>query len=161
MANNPFEPPRSGFNKPPTNREPGSIFKAVLLGAGTDIGGTMICGIIIGIGYAILLGLQGMDTAQVEEAFTKLNDLTSPIGLLLTAVGLTMSLLGGYVCARVANVLSYTPVGIMSMIGVAYGTISSVSDGNYQWTKLLALTVISVVANFAGGWWWIRTIPRE
>ena len=153
---NRYEPPKSGFDRSPPDREPGSIIKAVLLGAATDIGGTLLIGIILGVVYGIVLASQGMPESEMQNAFANI-DPWSPIGLIGMAFGLGMSVLGGFVCARTANVASYNSLGIMSAISVAYGTFMSV--GEYEWPVLLLLNLLGLCAIFFGGWWYIRKLP--
>jgi hypothetical protein len=83
-------------------------------------------------------------------------DPLSTFGLISALVGMTMSLLGGYVCARTANVSSYTAVGIVSAISVCFGTV--MGAGEYEWPLLLMLNLLSLMAIFAGGWWYIRKL---
>jgi hypothetical protein len=155
MSENPFEPPKSGFGKPPLDRDPGSPLKAILLGAATDIVGTMLLGIVLGIAYALFLATQGLSDTEIEITLQNI-DRTSAFGLLAMAGGFAMSVLGGYVCARIANVTSYTAVGITAMISFAYGTY--MGSGEDEWPTLLALNLTTVVAVFVGGWWHVRRL---
>jgi hypothetical protein len=63
MADNPYQPPSSGFEKPPRDQEPGSIFKAVLFGATTDIVGTNVVSIPLYLIQSMILGSQGQSDA--------------------------------------------------------------------------------------------------
>ncbi len=156
MADNPYQPPKSGFDKPPRDLEPGSMFKAVLFGATTDIVGTNVIGIVFFIFYGVILGAQGKSAEEIQRVMEHVDPL-SMFGLILMLFGLTMSVLGGYVCARTANVNSYTAVGIVSAISVAFGALTG--SGEYEWPMLLLLSLLGLMANFAGGWWHIRKFP--
>lgn len=159
MNNNPYQPPGSGFGQPPRDREPGSTFKAVMLGAATDIGGTLVVGIVLGIVYAIVLGAQGFSNDEIAASMENI-DPFSGIGLISSAAGLSMSILGGYVCARVANVTSYTAVGILSAISVTFGTLMSVGE-DMEWPVSLGLNLLGLVCIFVGGWLYIRKLASE
>ena len=152
---NRYQPPKSGFDKPPRDREPGSLVKAVLLGAATDIGGTTVIGIVLGIIYGIVLASQGLSEVEVQKAFENIDPM-SLFGFVNLGFGLAMSIVGGFVCARTANVASYNALGIMSAISVAFGTLMGVDD--YEWPVLLLLNLLSLVAIFVGGWLYIRKL---
>ena len=159
MDNNRYQPPKSGFDKSPRNREPGSLLKAVLFGAATDIGGTLVIQIVIGVVYGIMLASQGMSEAQMKEAFENIAP-GSVVWLFLITFGLIMSGVAGFVCARTANVVSYNALGIVSAISVAYGTY--MGRGDYDWPALLLLNMLGLCAIFIGGWWYIRRLaPRS
>jgi hypothetical protein len=155
MADNPYQPPGSGFEKPPRDAEPGSKFKAVLFGAATDIGGTILIGIPLTIGYSVLLAAQGQSAEEIQRAMDNTDPL-STFALISSIFGLLMSALGGFVCARTANVNSYSAVGIVSAISVGFGTI--MGAGDYDWPVLLLLNMLSLMGIFAGGWWFIRKL---
>jgi hypothetical protein len=155
MADNPYQPPQSGFEKPPRDLEPGSIFKAVLFGAATDIGGTILIGIPLAIVYGVVLGAQGQSNDEIQRAMESIDPM-STFGLISSLFGLTMSALGGFVCARTANVNSYTAVGILSAVSVTFGTV--MGAGEYEWPLLLLLNLLSLMAIFTGGWWYIRKL---
>jgi len=158
MEKNRYQPPKSGFNKPPRDREPGSIVKAVLLGAATDIGGSLVLQIILSIVYSVVLASQGLSETEVQTAFEHI-DPWSPLGLTGTVIGLIMSGLGGFVCARTANVASYNALGILSAISVAFGTFIGMDD--YEWQVLLLLNLLGLAAIFMGGWWYIRRLAAR
>jgi len=158
MDNNPYQPPSSDFKQPPRDREPGSIFKAVLLGAATDIGGTMATSLVLGIVYAVVLGAQGYSNDQIQASFDSMDPFTG-FGLLSSIAGLAMSVLGGYVCARVANVSSYLAVGILSAVSVAFGALLGGGD-DFEWPILLALNLVSLAGIFFGGWLYIRNLTE-
>jgi putative Mn2+ efflux pump MntP len=158
VDNNPFQPPKSGFERPPRDPEPGSLLKAVLVGVSVDIGGTIVGGLMLGVVYSVVLAMQGVSEAQMEAMFTE-PDPFSLFSMLSTALGLSMSALGGYFCARTANVNSYTALGIMSAISVTAGTLMGADS--YEWTTLLLLNLLGLVCIFVGGWWFIRTLPSE
>jgi hypothetical protein len=74
----------------------------------------------------------------------------------MDALGLSMSMLGGYVCARTANHHSYLPLGIMSAISVGFGTVMGMES--YEMPTLLALNLAGLAAIFTGGWFYNRNL---
>jgi len=145
MDQNRYRPPRTDVSS--RNREPGSIPRAVLTGAVIDIGGTMLGGIVIAIGYSMLLGAQGQSSAQIQQALTEF-DRWSLYGLLLTAMGMGMSVLGGHQCAVVANRTTYLAPGILSLISVTFG--ATMSGGQVPLPELLFLSAMTVAAILCG-----------
>lgn len=146
MAHNPYQPP--GTRVDPRNREPGSIPKAVAIGAAIDIGGTILGAIILQLVYAVLLGIQGRSDAEIEKALTTFEPL-SALGLTMMAMGLAMSALGGYQCAVIANRATYLAPGIMSLVSVASSAL--MNDGNIiELPQLLLMSGLTVAAILAG-----------
>jgi uncharacterized membrane protein YfcA len=102
-----------------------------------------------------MLAAQGLSEIEIKDALEHI-DPWSTFGIICSLCGLMMSVLGGFVCARTANVNSYTAVGIVSAISVAFGALAEAGD--YDWSLLLMLNLLSLVAIFAGGWWYIRKL---
>jgi hypothetical protein len=153
MEQNRYEPPQARLA--PRNREPGSIPKAVAIGAAIDLGGTILGGIVIGLAYSVLLGIQGRSAAEVEQALTTF-DPFSLFGLMLTAMGTAMSALGGYQCAVIANRPAYLAPGIMSLISVMFS--ATMSDGRVPLPQLLLLSGLTVAAVLGGASLHIRKL---
>jgi hypothetical protein len=153
MEQNRYEPPRARLA--PRSREPGSIPKAVAIGAAIDIGGTILGGIVIGLAYSVLLGIQGRSTAEVKEALTTF-DPFSLFGLTLMAMGTAMSALGGYQCAVIANRTTYLAPGIMSLISVTSSAI--MNDGQLPLPQLLLMSGLTVAAILGGASLYIRKL---
>src|SRR5215510_11032931 len=99
MPENPYSPPKGEVEDYP--KQPWSPIKAVLLGLAVDVGGSMLLGLLLGMGYAIVLAASGM---QADEIALALADLSpwSWISIFGTLMGCGLSVLGGYVCARVS-----------------------------------------------------------
>lgn len=145
MEHNRYQPPRAKIDA--RSREPGSIPKAVAVGAVIDIGGTMIGSFIIAFCYAAILGLQGLSNEAVQQALTHF-DRWSLLGILLTAMGLAMSVIGGYQCAVIANRPTYLAPGILSLVSVATGAL--MNDGQTPQRELLFFSALTVAAILAG-----------
>ena len=97
---NPYAPPEASLHDLPV--KPGSAFKAIALGLATDIGGSLIATVILALIYGASLGAAGVK--QEEIAATMQASATDSWFLYVgSAVGLGFSVLGGYVCARIAR----------------------------------------------------------
>jgi hypothetical protein len=146
MNQNRYEPPHAPLN--PRSREPGSIPKAVVVGALVDIGGTMIGGLVIGICYSVVMGLQGHSSDEIQRALSSF-DTWSTLGIILTLMGILMSGLGGYQCAVIANRQGYLAPGILSLVSTTFGAL--MNDGErLPLTQLLLMSGITVAAILIG-----------
>ena len=153
MEQNPYEPPRAALD--PRNREPGSIPKAVAIGAAIDIGGTLLGSMVLGIVYSVVLGAQGHSADEIQTILSSLQPF-SPVGLVLLAMGMAMSAFGGYQCAVIANRNAYLAPGIMSLISVGYG--ATMNDGTLDLPRLLLMSGLTVAAILGGASLHIRKL---
>jgi hypothetical protein len=153
MEQNRYEPPHARLD--PRSREPGSIPKAVAIGAAVDIGGTILGGFALGIAYSLLLAMQGRSAAEIERILQSFAPF-STFGLVLMAMGTVMSALGGYQCALIANRSTYLAPGIVSLISVGYGAM--MNDGQVELPRLLLLSGVTVAAILAGASLHIRKL---
>ena len=153
MEPNRYEPPRARLRA--DQREPGSIAKAVFVGSVIDIGGTMLGGIVLGLLYSIVLGIQGRSAAEIQQNLNTLDPM-SPFGLVLMAMGTAMSALGGYQCAVIANRTTYLAPGIMSIVSVASSAM--LSGGQTELPTLLFLSGLTVAAILGGASFYIRKL---
>jgi hypothetical protein len=145
MEPNRYQPPRSRID--PRNREPGSIPKAVAVGALIDIGGTILGSFIVGMCYAVLLGMQGLSSDAITKELSEADRWSAP-GLITMAIGLLMSVLGGYQCAAIANRTTYLAPGILSIVSVALGAM--MNDARTELPELLFFSAITVAAILGG-----------
>lgn len=153
MEQNPYQPPRGKLQA--RSREPGSLAKAVAIGAVIDIGGTMLGGIVIALAYAVMLGVQGHSTEMIQQTLSNV-DRWSIYGILLTAMGILMSVLGGFQCAVIANRNTYLAPGILSLISVAFGAIGD--DGRTELPVLLFFSAVTVASILGGASLYIRKL---
>ena len=150
-----YRPPRANIDA--RNREPGSIPKAVAVGAAIDIGGTILCSFILGLLYATVLGLQGLSNDAIAQTLNEF-DRWSAFGLLLTAAGLAMSILGGYQCGVIANRRTYQAPGILSLVSVTTGAL--MNDGRTELPELLLFSALTVAALLGGAYLHIRKLAE-
>ena len=138
--NNPYRAPTAAVrDAPPPPRSP---IVAVLVGLVVDIGGSMLASIVIGIVYAVVLATRGMPPAEVGRTLTAL-DPSSGYFIFSSMTGFGFSLLGGYVCARIARRderrLSVILAALIEVIGLVLGAA----------TLGIALNVLMLVVTFA------------
>lgn len=119
MPNDPFRPPATNVDALDVQR--GSAVKAVVMGALVDIGGSMLSGIIFYVLYGIYLGATGNSVEDMGKPFAAADASNSPIAFLLNMVGCLFSVLGGYVCARIAKHGEYRLGAILAVVTVSLG----------------------------------------
>jgi hypothetical protein len=158
MDQNRYQPPRAKVDA--RNGEPGPIPKAVAIGAIIDIGGTMLGSFALGLIYAVILGMQGQTAEMIQHALNNM-DRWSVVGLAFTAMGTTMSMLGGFQCAVIANRTTYLAPGILSLVSVTFGAV--MNDGSIELPELLFFSALTVAAILGGASLRIRklTEPSE
>jgi len=131
---NPYAPPEAAVRDVPAKA--GSAFKAVALGLAADIGGTLAAGIVLGLLYAIVLG---GTVPSAEDSW---------LFYAGTLLGLSFSVLGGYVCARTARRDEMKLGAILAALTALIGILFSGED--YQLGTLVSLTLAGIGAVMIG-----------
>ena len=122
---NPYTPPEARVADP--ENEPGSPLKAVAIGLAVDIGGTFMTSLVLGIVYGITLAASGASAEAAASAFADV----SPYSWLSIAgflAGGGFSILGGYLCARIAKHSEYKLGGILATISTVFGLLLSMNS---------------------------------
>lgn len=142
----PYRPPASDLT--PRVERRGSAVKAVVLGSLADIGGSFAAGIIITFAYGFALGVSGLNADQITAALTSIqaDSWVSIIGMI---VGGGFSVLGGYLCARIARHSEYRLGAIVAIISSAGGHLMGGQSNAGLELALVAATVASVML---GAW---------
>lgn len=149
-APNPYAPPQAAVRDAPPGA--GSAIKAVTLGLLADIGGTFAASIVLMVVYGIVLGASGASVEEISAA-----DLTSTDSWLFyvgVAVGLAFSVLGGYVCARIAKRNEMKLGAVTAIISAAIGLLLAADQ--YQLGTNLSMTLAAIIAVMVGarlGYW--------
>jgi hypothetical protein len=143
MSDDPYKPPESD----PATRTPdvpGSPLRAVLTGLTIDIGGSAVLGIVLGQVYGWTLSGPDVTQAQINDAVAHL-PLASPFGVLGLLLGSLMSVLGGFVCARIVLRNEYRAGFAMAAVSVLFGLMvgDGGSDDADQLTGLLILCTVA------------------
>ena len=72
---------------------------AILAGLAADVGGTFIGSIVVTLVFGVMLASDGLSPAEVERQLAE----SGPFQVFSLLFGLSFTVLGGYVAARVAN----------------------------------------------------------
>ena len=157
MPHDPFKPPVTNVDAPDLQR--GSAVKAVVLGALTDIGGSMLSGIIFYALYGIYLGATGNSVDDMAKPFASADASNSPIAFLLNMVGCLFSVLGGYICARIAKHSEYRLGAILAAVNVALSFLLMAGSEPDPLAGIYSL--LTVAAVMVGSHLGARTNKRE
>ncbi|HJR69460.1 MAG TPA: hypothetical protein VKA43_05430 [Gammaproteobacteria bacterium] len=143
---NPYAAPTTPVKDPPP--PPRSPILAVLAGVAVDIGGTVVASIVIGIVYAMSLASQGRSLEQVEQALTEADPM-SAYYVVTMAVGFGFSVLGGYVCSRVARREERRYAAIAALLVVAIGL--GMGGGSFSLWANIGMALLSFASVMLGG----------
>jgi len=145
-SNDPFAPPKSDVSIK-HDAIPGSPVKAVLLGFLADFGGSIVGGIPLGVIYGVLLAMSGVPQDKISGTLNSMppDSLYSIIGF---CIGFAFSILGGYVCARIAKQNEYFLAGAMATLSAICGSFITPED--YSVGTTASLTVLSYAFVFFG-----------
>jgi hypothetical protein len=144
---NPYKPPAAVVRDPLP--PPRSAVVAVLAGLAIDIGGGLLLGIVQGIVYAVMLASDGMSPEQIQTNLTD-PDPGSAYFVLGTLLGLGLSTLAGYVCARMVRSRERRVTGILAVISGLIG-IAMAAAAAFDMTLGIALTLIQLGCVMLGG----------
>jgi hypothetical protein len=133
----------------------GSPLKAIIIGLVVDIGGSLVAAFILAIAYSALLASQGLPPEQIEHQLTHL-DPYSAFSIIAMVTGGCMTVLGGYVCARVVNYSEYKFTFVFGFISAAFGHIAS--ESYYATLDNLALGILTLGCALFGAW--LRVIQK-
>jgi len=143
MSHDPFRAPSSNVDVP--NTAPGSAIKAVALGLMTDVGGSMVSSLLFFMVYGAYLGVTG-GTEEDLMSMARSNGVDSPMALALSMVGCMFSVLGGYICARIAKHAEYRLGAILAVCSVVSGwLLAGDSEANPAMTGLFSLLTVASV----------------
>lgn len=155
MSQNPYQPPEA----PVADRDErfGSSVKAILLGLVVDIGGTVVAGTVLAIGWGVALGASGATGEEINRFFRE----SSTFMWVNLCVGLGFTGLGAYVAARIANRAEYRFALMLGLCSLAIGELMlrMMASGEYpEWARLVSNLLILPVA-FLGGH--LRVLQKE
>jgi hypothetical protein len=142
---NPYAPPGAALQDLPAKA--GSALKAVTLGLLVDVGGTTAGGLLLGILYGIWLAASGMSVEDVAAASEGAMQ-QSWMFWISTAMGLGFSVLGGFVCARIARRNEIKLGAILALLSALLGYL--LAAGYYELGTFLSLTLASIGAVIFG-----------
>ena len=141
-----------------TEPEAGSPAKGVVYGVLVDILGTITVGAAIGFGYGIVLATSGASQEEIQAAVTQSNDPTTMLGFIGIVVGCGFSLLGGYVCARVAGRAELQWAALTGAISFVFGLVMAMQS--YSLPVHLVLSGLAFLMVLLGGYLGARRNAR-
>lgn len=142
---NPYAPPDAKLADPAA--APGSALKALAAGLAVDLGGSIVSTLLLAIGYGIALGALGASAEEIESVTSNVPT-DSALFYLATLAGLAFSLLGGYVCARIAKRAELKLGAILAAISAGIGLAIGGDPGRLG--MLISLTLLGIAAVIAG-----------
>ncbi|MDB5801823.1 MAG: hypothetical protein JWL63_2762 [Rhodocyclales bacterium] len=150
---NPYSPPSADVEKiaPHPELTPAQRrfvqFKAVLVGVSVDIGGTIIVGVLLSIIYGVIAAAAGESAEQIA---TSLRNIPHDSWLYIAATfsGLGFSLLGGYLCARIAKGMEYRAGSIQAACSLCLGLFLGGQKESFG--MQIALSGLSVLVTMLG-----------
>jgi len=119
---------------------PGSPYKAVALGLAVDVGGSTVAGVALSLLYSIILAATGTSAKEIAELVTHpAHD--SWYYILGLVTGTALSVLGGYVCARIAKRSEVKLGAIMAALSTLVGgVLTQLEDPD--------MTLVTVIVTF-------------
>ena len=145
MGEDRFRPPSSHVEDP--RRGKGSAVKGVVLGLLADLGGTMLFGIVVSIAYGIALTAAGRSAEEVGS-FLAQPEGDPLLSAILIGGGVLSSVLGGFVCERIARQGTYKLAVVLSALSLAAGFAMGMPA--YSWAMQALLIFLTVGSIFLG-----------
>lgn len=142
---NPYTPPSSEVRDP--QKPPGSALKAISFGLLADIGGTLLGGGLLGLVYGFQMASAGATQEQVNQAMVDA-PAWSWYFIASTLLGFACSILGGYVCERIARRGDYSLGLTLGAISISLGIVLGWS--HYSLTAHLFLATIGLACVLTG-----------
>ncbi|HYC45091.1 MAG TPA: hypothetical protein VED01_06350 [Burkholderiales bacterium] len=151
----PYTPPAAPVRDPAAKK--GSAAWAVIAGLLVDLGGSFLAGIVLTVLYGATLLDGATDEAQIAAELSSIpaDSWVSIIGMI---VGCLFSILGGYVCARIARRSEYKLGGIVAAIAAVVGAL--VGAGYYPLMLNISMIVATVLSVLSGVWLGVRRNER-
>jgi hypothetical protein len=142
---NPYAPPEASVHDLP--RRPGSAFKAIALGLAVDIGGSLIASVILAAIYGAALAADGVKPEDIAAAM-QASATDSWFFYVGSLFGLGFSVLGGYVCARIARRSEMRLGAILAVLSALSGLF--LGGDQLQLGTLLSMTLTGFGAVLVG-----------
>lgn len=152
---NPYSPPSTKVED--LDAAKGSGAKAVVIGLLVDLGGTILASIVLMAIYAFDVAASGVSEDELMAAISNVphDSWVTSVGIV---IGCLFSVLGGYLCARIARHSEYKfghiVSGISVLIGLlvgteAYSLFMNVALAFATWASVMAGVQLGVSRNRA------------
>ncbi|HEY2559946.1 MAG TPA: hypothetical protein VGI48_09600 [Caldimonas sp.] len=134
-----FTPPQAEVRDTPKPK--GSAIKGVLAGLAVDVAGTVAFGVLLSVTYGAILAASGQGEQEIRAALAEgdSNSIFTAIGVV---GGCAFSILGGYVCERVARQRNYRAGAVLGGVSVALGLV--LGAVSLPWAENLLLAFLTV-----------------
>ncbi len=143
MSEDRFKPPSARVQDP--GRGKGSTVKGVIVGLVVDVGTTMLFGIVASIVWGVALGVAGHSAQEIQATLARA-DADPLLSTLFLGAGVLCSVLGGYVCERIARRGDYKGGAVLAVLSAVLGLAMGTSTASPAMLALLTfLTVGSVL----------------
>src|SRR4051812_22091737 len=139
--------------------QPGSLVKAISVGALIDFLGSIAVAAAFGIVYSSVLLAQGMS----EDAIRRSLETLSPwggLGLLVSALTLPVSVFAGYKAAVIANRSNYLAPGLVAVISCGLNAMVVTADPPPRFA-LAVMSIVNVVTFLGGAYIHIRKLSTH
>lgn len=130
----------------------GSVTKGVIWGTIVDVGGTILFGLIFGIGYAIIQASQGVSEQEIAESVMQV-EMFSIYNLIGITIGLLISFYAGYLCAKKSGAGIKKSTAILCLISCFFGIVAGATV--YSVGELVALSVLTIGVIIFGSNRWV------
>ena len=152
MSENPYSSPASEIEVK-ENLPPRPV-RGITIGVLVDLVGSVIVGLVSGFTYAFFLASQGVAPDKIQATLENVDPL-SLYGGLNVFLGLSVSCLGGFYCAKISRARNYLYPGIMAAVMTVI--VAALSWGSLGDTVHLALSALTVVAILLGARFHIKS----
>ena len=124
----------------PTAPAFGATWKALLFGVLTDVGGSIAVGAVAVFFYSIYLASAGVKREDFMASMTDPEPF-SFFGIATAVIGYGFSILGGFVCARVAKRREYALGAALAAIDTVLGLVSLIGDRSISAHMIVSMVV--------------------
>lgn len=148
-TDSPYQPPTADVRDQPVFKKPAPI-KAVIVGLLVDQIGTAIFQFGLFVVYGIMLGAEGLQPKEIVPTINSLVWYSTP-HIIEFAGGSLISVLAGYLCARLARQSIFRTTIIMAALDVGL-PLPFVHD--LTMLRLFLLTIPTALCVLIGAWLW-------
>jgi hypothetical protein len=155
---NPYDAPATRVEDRPDPVDQRFRWKAVLLGALTDLGGSAIAGIVLVVAYTLWFGPSQGEAQEMLEQLGR----SWPFLMISMVVGGCFTVLGGYVAGRIARHSFLKHAVIAGALSLVLGILLfRADDGPYSGVVALLGYGLHLPLALLGGWLASRRPPNR
>ncbi|HVK98540.1 MAG TPA: hypothetical protein VM553_01950 [Dongiaceae bacterium] len=134
----------------------GNKWVALAVGIAIDLGLSTGAGMVLSF---VVMGMLMRENVPLTAMENRINEvmpavMDSPLGYGFTVVGMLASMLGAYVCARIANHQEYRLAGVLALVAITLYILMG-STHTSLWVEA-GMLAINIGAIFLGAWLHVR-----